>query len=141
MINFETFPTNKDPLELIKSINHTRRQHDSLYLLKVMADISGKEAVVWGEDNIGFGQYKYLYKTGKTGTWPIISFTPSIENISINVLNGFNGYESALEKIGPGKTTPNTLLLHKFSDIKKPALEKFIKRVYHDIQQQGLQSS
>ncbi len=135
MINFETFPTDKDPQALISSINHVRRQHDSLYLLRVMTDISGAEAVVWGADNIGFGQYEYVYKTGKKGVWPIISFTPSIENISINVLNGFKGYESALEKIGPGKTTPNTLLLHKFSDINKPALEKFIKRVYQDIQQ------
>lgn len=134
MINFDTFPTDKDPLKLIESINHVRRQHDSTYLLKVMAEISGQKAVVWGEDNIGFDQYNYVYKTGKTGIWPIISFTASIENISINVLNGFAGYEDSLEKIGSVKHTSNTLILHKLSDINKPALEKFIKRVFHDIQ-------
>ncbi|MFT6029516.1 MAG: hypothetical protein ACI8O8_001252 [Oleiphilaceae bacterium] len=134
MIDFDTFPTDKDPLELIKSINHVRRQHDSLYLLKVMAHISGNEALVWGDDNIGFAQYHYVYKTGKKGVWPIISFTPSIENISINVLNGFADYEDSLEKIGKVKHTSNTLILHKLSDISKPALEKFIKRVFHDIQ-------
>lgn len=134
MIDFETFPTDQDPLKLIESINHVRRQHDSLYLLKIMAEISGKDARVWGEDNIGFDEYQYVYKTGKTGVWPIISFTPSIENISINVLNGFKDYESSLTKIGAVKHTPNTLILYKLSDINKPALEKFIKRVFHDIQ-------
>lgn len=134
MIDFETFPTDNDPLELIKSVNHVRRQHDSLYLLKIMANISGEKAVVWGEDNIGFAQYNYVYKTGKSGVWPMISFTPSIENISINVLNGFADYDDSLAKIGSVKHTPNTLILHKFSDINKPALEKFIKRVFHDIQ-------
>lgn len=134
MINFETFPTDKDPLELISSVNHVRRQHDSQYLLKVMAEISGKKAIVWGEDNIGFGEYQYVYKTGRTGSWPIISFSPSIENLSINVLNGFANYEDSLEKIGKVKHTSNTLILHKLSDINKPALERFIKRVFHDIQ-------
>jgi len=134
MIDFDTFPTDKDPLALIRSVDHVRRQHDSTYLLEVMAKISGKKAVVWGEDNIGFGQYHYIYKTGKKGHWPIISFTPSIENISINVMNGFADYESSLEKIGKVKHTPNTLILHKFSDINKPALERFVKRVFHDIQ-------
>jgi hypothetical protein len=134
MIDFDTFPTDEDPLALINSIDHARRKHDSLYLLKAMAKISGKEAVVWGGGNIGFGQYHYVYKTGKKGIWPIISFTPSIENISINVMNGFTDYASSLEKIGSVKHTPNTLILHKFSDIKKPALEKFITRVFHDIQ-------
>tara|TARA_R110001592_G_scaffold175466_5_gene414704 strand:- start:24150 stop:24572 length:423 start_codon:yes stop_codon:yes gene_type:complete len=134
MINFYTLPTDKDPLELITSVDHARRRHDSLYLLKTMAKISGKEAIVWGEDNIGFGEYHYVYKTGKSGVWPIISFTPSIENISINVLNGFADYDALLEKIGKVKHTPNTLILHKLSDISKPALEKFIKRVFHDIQ-------
>ena len=134
MINFDTLPTDKDPLELITGINHTRRQHDSLYLLKIMSNISSNKAVVWGDNNIGFGEYHYVYKTGKTGVWPIISFTPSIENISINVLNGFESYADSLEKIGSVKHTSNTLILHKLSDISKPALEKFIKRVFHDIQ-------
>tara|TARA_R110002167_G_scaffold51187_3_gene148316 strand:- start:1520 stop:1942 length:423 start_codon:yes stop_codon:yes gene_type:complete len=134
MIDFETFPTDKDPLELITSVNHVRRQHDSLYLLKVMANISSDKAIVWGDDNIGFGEYQYVYKTGKSGAWPVISFSPSIENISINVLNGFADYEDSLEKIGKVKHTSNTLILHKLSDINKPALEKFIKRVFHDIQ-------
>tara|TARA_R110001592_G_scaffold24536_1_gene94415 strand:- start:24820 stop:25242 length:423 start_codon:yes stop_codon:yes gene_type:complete len=134
MINFYTLPTDKDPLEVITNVAHARRRHDGLYLLKVMANISSNKAVVWGDDNIGFGEYHYVYKTGKTGVWPIISFTPSIENISINVLNGFANYEPLLEKIGSVKHTPNTLILHKLSDINKPALEKFIKRVFLDIQ-------
>ena len=81
MIDFETFPADQDPLKLIESINHVRRQHDSLYLLKIMAEISGKDARVWGEDNIGFDEYQYVYKTGKTGVWPIISFTPSLYSL------------------------------------------------------------
>ena len=134
MIDFDSFPTDKDPQELIRSVNHVRRQHDSTYLLDVMAKVSGNEAVVWSEDNIGFGQYHYTYKTGRKGLWPIISFTPSIENISINVMNGFADYESLLQKIGKVKNTHTTLVLHKFSDINKPALESFVKRVFDDIQ-------
>lgn len=133
MINFETFPTDNDPKALIMRVDHVRRQHDSNYLLDVMATISGEQAVVWGDDNIGFGVYSYVYKTGRKGEWPIISFAPSIQSIEINVLNGFDDYEDSLAKIGKVKHTSNTLVLHSFSDISKPALESFITRVYHDI--------
>ena len=133
MINFDTFPTDADPSALILSVDHVRRQHDSQYLLGVMETISGHKAVVWGDDNIGFGEYNYVYKTGRTGTWPIISFSPSVQSIEINVLNGFDNYADSLEKIGRVKHTSNTLVLHSFSDISKSALESFVKRVYHDI--------
>jgi len=134
MIDFDTFPNAKDPKALIESINHVRRQHDSNYLLDLMKKITGKEAVVWGESAIGFGRYQYLYKTGRKGKWPIISFSPSIQNITINVMPGVDDYSPLIEKIGHVKRTPNTLILHKLSDIDRPALERFIQKVVTDIQ-------
>jgi len=133
MINFDTFPNENDPNALIMRVDHVRRQHDSQYLLDVMSRISDAKPIVWGEDNIGFDQYSYVYKTGRKGEWPIISFTPSVQSIEIHVLNGFDNYADSLEKIGKVKHTSNALVLHSFSDINKPALETFIKRVYHDI--------
>jgi len=133
MIDFDSHPTEIIPLTLINSIDHTRRKHDSITLLNMMKKVSGKDAVVWGDSAIGFGYYEYSYKTGRKGQWPLISFTPSIQNISIQVMTGYDEYIALIEKIGRVKFNGNTLILHKFSDIKLPALEALLKKAVYDI--------
>ena len=133
MIDFESSPTNQDPLKLINDINHVRRQHDSKTLIKMLEKITKEEAVVWDDETIGFGQYKYLYKTGKTGNWPIISFTPSLQNISIHVMPGLDKYATLINYVGRVKFEGSTLILHKFSDINLPSLEALLKKIHADI--------
>jgi len=133
MIDFDTHPTDNDPIALINNIDHVRRKHDSKTLLNMMKKVTGSDAIVWGTESIGFGQYAYIYKTGRKGNWPLISFTPSLQNISIHVMPGFDNYTSLLEKIGHIKFSGNTLTLHKFSDINLPALEALLKKAVYDI--------
>ena len=130
MIDFDSQPTDKDPQQIIASMDHVRRHHDSQILLELMQTISGAEPVVWGDKTIGFGQYHYIYKTGREGIWPIFAFTPSRENISIHIMKGLEAYEQQIKRIGKCKRTETTLILHKFSDIKLPALKEFLSTVY-----------
>jgi len=133
MIDFEAQPNETVPLTLINSVDHVRRKHDSLTLLKMMEKVTGKDAVVWGDSTIGFGFYEYLYKTGRKGKWPLLAFTPSIQSISIQIMTGYEDYVGLIEKIGRVKFNGNILTLHKFSDIKLPALEALLKKAVYDI--------
>ncbi|MCR8921646.1 DUF1801 domain-containing protein [Dasania sp. GY-MA-18] len=134
MINFDSHVTDLDPIALINNIDHTRRQHDSKMLLELMSDITGEPAKVWSNNVIGFGQYHYTYKTGRQGYWPILSFCPSLQNISIDVMHGLSDYQDLLKRIGQVKTTGNSLVLYKLSDIDKRALTAFLQQVFDDIE-------
>ena len=136
MIDFDSRPTDIDPVSLINNIDHVRRKHDSQTLMNMMSKVSGKDAIVWSENSIGFGYYEYIYKTGRTGQWPIISFSPSIQSISIQIMTGFDAYTTLIEKVGRVKFNGNTLILHKFSDIKLPALEALLKKAVYDIRKE-----
>ena len=134
MINFDTIPTDGDPQQLINSINHTRRQHDSKTLLAMMEKVSGEKAVLWAGDVIGFGRYHYTYKTGRQGYWPLISFTPSLQSLMINVMTGFTDYEAQLKNIGKAKLTENAMILYTLSDVNRLVLENFLQKVFDDMQ-------
>ena len=134
MIDFDTVATEKNVEQHINNIDHTRRQHDAKMLVELLEKISGHKAVIWGEDIIGFGEYKYLYKTGRSGVWPTISFTADTQCISVNVMLGFENYEKLLNKIGRVKHTNTALTLHKLSDINMPALTELLTTVYADMQ-------
>jgi hypothetical protein len=133
MIDFDSHPNETDPVTVINSVDHVRRKHDSLTLLAMMKKVTSKDAIVWGEETIGFGYYEYLYKTGRKGQWPLIAFTPSIQSVSIQVMVGYKDYAGLIEKIGRVKVDGNMLILHKFSDINLPALEALLKKVVYDI--------
>lgn len=132
MIHFDSQPTDIDPQQVIAGLEHVRRHHDSQTLLEMMETISGEKAVVWDEQTIGFGQYHYIYKTGREGSWPLMAFTPSRENISIHIMKGFNDHKDLLARIGKLKSTETSIILHKFSDINLQALKKFLTAVYDD---------
>ncbi len=134
MIDFDTLASDKSVQHFIDAIDHTRRQHDANTLVTLLEKITGHKAVMWGEDIIGFGQYQYRYKTGKTGFWPTLSFSANTESISINVMLGFDQYQKLLNKIGRVKHTNTTLTLYKLSDIFMPALEELLTQVYADMQ-------
>ena len=134
MIDFDTVASDKDVQQLINAIDHTRRQHDAKMLVQLISEITAAEAVIWGEDIIGFGRYRYLYKTGRKGYWPIISFTVSTEKISINIMPGTENYASLIKKIGRVKFSNTALTLHKLSDIHTPALKSLLQQVFEDMQ-------
>ena len=57
MAEVKTKPTNADAMKFLESIKDQRKRADSLEILKMMKEITGREPVMWGEYIVGFGQY------------------------------------------------------------------------------------
>lgn len=134
MIDPYAQPNDNSVSQYISDIDHTRRQLDAQLIQQLMTRVSGSEAVMWGEDVIGFGSYHYTYKTGREGDWPILSFHPTIGQISVYVMPGFENYEALLKKLGKHKTTTNSLIIHKVTEIDMQILEQLMSQVYKDMQ-------
>ncbi len=134
MSDLNTQPSDKSVTELINNIDHDRRQQDANVLLELMSRITGKKAVIWGDDMIGFGQYHYIYKTGRKVDSPTVAFSPDQQRIIIHIMPGFESYEHITSKLGKYKTSVNCLFINKLSDIKLPMLEKLIKQSVEDMQ-------
>ena len=134
MIDPYAQPNDNSVSQHISAIDHTRRQLDAQLIQQLMTRVSGNEAVMWGDDVIGFGTYHYTYKTGREGDWPILSFHPIISKISIYVMPGFDNYQALLKKLGKHKTSTNCLFLHKLTDIDMQILEQLMATVYKDMQ-------
>jgi hypothetical protein len=134
MIDLNAQPNDNSVAKFISGIDYTRRQLDAQLIQQLMTRVSGKEAVMWGDELIGFGAYHYIYKTGKKINWPVISFHPGDGRITVFVMPGFEEYEALLKKLGKHKLTSNCLLINKLSDIDMQALEQLMAQVYADMQ-------
>jgi hypothetical protein len=82
---------------------------------------------MWGTAIVGFGTYHYVYKSGRTGDWPVIGFSPRKQNISIYIMPGFSGYQPLMKRLGKHKVGKSCLYVKKLEDIDLNVLDRLIE--------------
>ena len=120
---------NDDSVEdFLNAVEDEQKRKDSFALLKMMGEISGEPAKMWGNDIVGFGTYHYVYASGREGDWMLSGFSPRKANLSIYLMAGFDQLEDELTALGKHKTSKGCLYVKKLSDIDEKVLRKMIKK-------------
>ncbi|MEB8328815.1 DUF1801 domain-containing protein [Flavobacteriaceae bacterium KMM 6897] len=122
----KTKPTNSSVIQFINSIDNETKRNDSFTVLEKMKEITGKPPVMWGESIVGFGSYHYKYDSGREGDMLITGFSPRKQNLTLYIMDGFDGYQELLTKLGPHKTGKSCLYIKKISDIDMDILTELI---------------
>ncbi|HPF91565.1 MAG TPA: DUF1801 domain-containing protein [Flavobacteriales bacterium] len=116
---------NKQPKEEVRD--------DCRTLLKLMGELAGEEACMWGPSIIGFGSYHYKYASGHEGDMCRIGFSPRKTNISIYLLPGFDAMGDLLEELGKYNTGKSCLYVKRLADIDLVVLRKMAQRSLQEL--------
>jgi uncharacterized protein YdhG (YjbR/CyaY superfamily) len=81
---------------------------------------------MWGSSIVGFGDYHYVYKSGREGDWFIIGFSPRKQNLTLYVMGGFPQHAELLTKLGKHKIGKGCLYINHLRDVHLPTLRKLI---------------
>jgi len=103
------------------------RRAECAALLAMMQRISGAPPRMWGKSMVGFGQYHYVYATGREGDWFVIGFSPRKQNLAIYLMCGFEVLAADLEKLGKHKLGKCCLYLKQLGDIDLKVLERLLR--------------
>ena len=122
----KTRPTDQKVMEFLNSVEHKTRRADGLTLLKMMEEITGEDAVMWGSSIVGFGSYHYKYESGREGDMPLVGFSPRKQNLTLYIMAGFKRYEELLAKLGKHKTGKSCLYLNKLADVDQKVLREMV---------------
>ncbi len=112
----------------LSAIADAQQRKDAKAIAKMMAEISGEKAAMWGPAIIGFGQYRYKYASGREGDWPKLGFAPRKANLTLYIMPGFKDYEALLQKLGKHKTGKSCLYIGKLADVDEKILRALIAR-------------
>lgn len=123
----KTVKNEKPVLDFLKSIEHNKRREDGLKILDLMKEVTGEEPAMWGDSIIGFGNYKYKYASGREGEWMYVGFSPRKQNLTLYIMDGFDGYADLLRKLGKHKTGKSCLYINKLEDVDQEVLKKLVK--------------
>ena len=66
-----------DVMAYLESVQNNRRREDSLVVLKIMEEVTGEPAEMWGASIVGFGSYHYKYESGREGDFMISGIRPA----------------------------------------------------------------
>lgn len=116
---------NKQPKEEVRD--------DCRTLLKLMSELTGEEARMWGPSIIGFGSYHYQYDSGHEGDMCRIGFSPRKTSFSRYLLAGFDAMDDLLGKLGKHTTGKSCLYVKRLADIDLGVLRKMAQRSLKDL--------
>lgn len=131
MAENKTKPTEISVDNFIQSVESTKKQEDAFALKKMMEEITGEKAKMWGPTIIGFGTYHYKYNSGHEGDAPIVGFSPRKAAISLYLMDCSDpSSEILLTQLGKFKKSVACIYINKLADVDEVVLRELIKKAY-----------
>lgn len=131
MAELKTIVNDNDVNDFLHSIDDDKKRADSLALLEMFTQLTHEKPKMWGASIVGFGQYHYKSeRSSQEGDWMLTGFSPRKQNLTLYIMNGFDGYTDLLRQLGKHKTSKSCLYIRKLEDIDQGILEKIITHSY-----------
>ena len=128
----KTVATEADVAAYIAALEPDRRREEAETLLALYERLTGQPAKMWGPTMIGFGEYHYVYESGRSGTAMRSGFAPRKGKHSIYLMCGACDEAAAaqrdalLAKLGKHKMEKSCLYINRLDQVDMDVLEAII---------------
>ena len=126
MTGNKTAPTDVSIASYLDAIPDADRRRDCEVLVDMMSRATGAPPVMWGAGIVGFGSYHYRYESGREGDFCTVGFASRKGDISLYLMDGFEGKDVLLSRLGRHKTGKACLYLRKLVDVDLAVLEELV---------------
>ncbi|HXV41184.1 MAG TPA: DUF1801 domain-containing protein [Steroidobacteraceae bacterium] len=109
----------------IAKIKDPERRKDCDTLVKMMRKATGARPVMWGSI-VGFGDFHYLYESGREGDWFQMGFANRKPDLVLYVMDGLEPYEALLARLGRHRTGKCCLYIRRLADVHVGVLERIL---------------
>lgn len=111
----------KDFLNLVED---EQKRKDCFEVSKMMEKATKQKPKMWGPSIVGFGEFHYVYQSGREGDMPIIAFSPRKQNITLYIDQSFDS--PLMKKLGKFKISKVCLHINKLTDVDTKVLQELI---------------
>ncbi len=112
----------------LKSIKDEQRQADCRALVTLLSGITKAGPKMWGSSIVGFGDYHYVYETGREGDWFLTGFSSRKQALTIYAMACLVDSNPDMEKLGKFKHGKSCIYVKKLDDIDLKVLARIIKQ-------------
>ena len=125
----KTQPTEADVEAFLNAVPDPGRRDDARTVCRLLGDVTGEPAVLWGPSIVGFGAYSYRYPSGHEGRSALVGFSPRKRNLVVYLVGGFEErYPELVEGLGLHKAGRGCLYLKRLADVDLGVLRQLVER-------------
>ena len=102
------------------------RREEARQLDDIFRAATGWSPRLWGPSIVGYGRYAYTYDSGHSGQSCATGFSPRKAELSLYILQGFEGHEALLADLGRHRIGKACLYIKRLSDVDEGVLSRLI---------------
>ena len=110
----------------LDAVPDEQRRADAKVVCDLMAEVTGEPPVMWGDSVVGFGSRHMRYATGREIDWMVIGFSPRKANLTLYLMEGYDGYGDQLARLGKFSTGKSCLYIKRLSDVDLDVLRELV---------------
>ncbi|MDJ0823731.1 MAG: DUF1801 domain-containing protein [Paracoccaceae bacterium] len=130
----KTVPTDVPVADFLATVTPERKRDEARQLDALFQKVTGFKPVMWGPSMVGYGQYHYVYDSGREGDSLATGFSPRKAQHSIYILPGYTDFSEILSRLGKHKIGKSCLYVNKLADIDMDVLAELIRAGLDDLQ-------
>ena len=123
----KTQKTNENVEWFLSSLDQKQKREDSYTLLNLMQEITQEPPHLWGKSILGFGEYHYIYKSGREGDWFLTGFSPRKQALTLYLMCDLSHDGLDFKGLGKYKKSKGCLYIKRLSDIDLEVLKRIIQ--------------
>jgi hypothetical protein len=129
----KTAPTDQTVDAFIADVEPAAKRDDAQVLDRLFREVTGFQPIMWGPSIIGYGQYHYVYDSGRQGDFLATGFSPRKARHSIYIMPGYADFGDILARLGKHKMGKSCLYVNKLADIDLDVLAELIRAGLADL--------
>jgi hypothetical protein len=126
MAELKTIQTKASVDKFIQGIKDEKSRIDCYRIKEMMEKATKSRGKMWGTGIVGFGDYHYVYDSGREGDWFIAGFSPRKQSLTLYMMGGFNQFPGLMKQLGKYSTGKGCLYIQRLEDVDTKILQKVL---------------
>jgi len=128
MAELKTQRTMASVTAFLAAISDPDRRKDARALAAVFRKATGKAPAMWGPAIVGYGEMTYVGRSGRSGVWPPVGFSPRKAALTVYLMGGLKAHAALLQQLGAHKVGGGCLYIRRLADVDTTVLSRLIAK-------------
>ncbi|MGY5799044.1 DUF1801 domain-containing protein [Rheinheimera faecalis] len=135
MTENKTKATDASISDYIASRAQAQQGKDCHALMALLEQLTGHSAKMWGPSIVGYGSYRYIYDSGRSGEAPLIGFAIRGRELVLYLSVDSEEQQALLTRLGKHKMGKSCLYFKQLADLDSSVLEQLIAGSINELRQ------
>lgn len=122
----KTKPTDASVDDYIASRASEQQRVDCQQLMVLLKQVTRESPKMWGPSIVGYGSYRYVYESGRTGEAPLVGFAIRGRELVIYLDTEGEEQQLLLSELGKHRMGKVCLYFKRLADLDYSVLEKLV---------------